>query len=475
MPAGSPDAAPASAPPPGPGGLAALTAWLREGTRTALLMRPNWRGLRTSPSMMAVLFALNLAASITLSRLYIPGPAYFYWQALASGWLTLALLPWCAWLVRGNEPATRHSTAPDTSTLFTLLQAQSLILELLIGALYIAMIRARLDTSHLGSIANMAIWLAPQALAVLPMLLILWRGGARKPLRSATAMLVQLACLTLTMAARPADFWYPPQTEEEKPRQLALTQETMEHQPHMLSDQLLALQPQHPGKIDMYVLTYAPYYQDVFKRESAMVAQVMSQRFGAEGRTLQLVNHPDTAQQIAWATPTNLQRSIKYMAKVMDRDEDILFIHITSHGGANGQLATEFAPLSIPWLTPKQLKQYLDDAGIKHRVISVSACYSGSWIKPLSNENTMVMTAADADHTSYGCGSKSDLTFFGKAMYDEQLRSATRSFEQAHAAARKIILQREQEAGKTDGYSNPQIAAGAAIRAQLARMRKDYE
>jgi hypothetical protein len=79
------------------------------------------------------------------------------------------------------------------------------------------------------------------------------------------------------------------------------------------------------------------------------------------------------------------------------------------------------------------------------------------------------MTAADADHTSYGCGSRSELTFFGRAMYDEQLRQ-TRSFEQAHAQARLVIDQREKDAGKTDGYSNPQIAMGQGMREHLTRL-----
>ena len=81
------------------------------------------------------------------------------------------------------------------------------------------------------------------------------------------------------------------------------------------------------------------------------------------------------------------------------------------------------------------------------------------------------MTASDADHTSYGCGKKSPLTFFGRAMYDEQLRNSTLSFEQAHAAARVIIAQREKAAGKDDGYSNPQIKVGNAIRLYLEKMR----
>ena len=78
--------------------------------------------------------------------------------------------------------------------------------------------------------------------------------------------------------------------------------------------------------------------------------------------------------------------------------------------------------------------------------------------------------ASDAEHTSYGCGRKSDLTYFGKAMYDEQLRKSTLSFEVAHAAARKMIKVREEEAGKDDGYSNPQIKAGEGIKKRLNRL-----
>ena len=69
------------------------------------------------------------------------------------------------------------------------------------------------------------------------------------------------------------------------------------------------------------------------------------------------------------------------------------------------------------------------------------------------------MTAADAQHTSYGCGKRSKLTFFGRALFDEQLRT-THSFEQAFAAAVPVIRQREIEAGKDDGFSNPQISVG---------------
>jgi hypothetical protein len=154
----------------------------------------------------------------------------------------------------------------------------------------------------------------------------------------------------------------------------------------------------------------------------------------------------------------------------MDRERDVLFLHLTSHGGADGKLASNTWPLATEPVTPEQLKRWLDDAGVRWRVISVSACYSGSWIEPLAGDGTLVMTAADADHTSYGCGRRSELTFFGRAMYADALQ-ATRSFTEAHAQARQLIEVREKEAGKSDGYSNPQIREGAGIRGVLRRLQ----
>ncbi|QPF76728.1 hypothetical protein G8A07_20550 [Roseateles sp. DAIF2] len=202
-------------------------------------------------------------------------------------------------------------------------------------------------------------------------------------------------------------------------------------------------------------------------RESALVDEVMRTRFGAQGRSLQLVNNVATAEAWPWATPQNLRRAIQRVAALMNREEDLLFIHLSSHGARDGQLAAALWPLEVEAVTPQQLRQWLDEAGVRHRILSISACYSGSWIEPLADTGSLVMTAADAEHTSYGCGRGSELTFFGRALYAEQLRT-TRSFESAHAEARRVIERREQEAGKSDGYSNPQIRVGERARRQLA-------
>jgi hypothetical protein len=56
-------------------------------------------------------------------------------------------------------------------------------------------------------------------------------------------------------------------------------------------------------------------------------------------------------------------------------------------------------------------------------------------------------------------------------VFGEQLRK-THSFEQAFAAAVPVIRQREVEAGKPDGFSNPQISVGERIRPFLKALEQ---
>lgn len=448
----------------------ALSAWYAEGARAALFLAPRWHGLRADAMAIAVLGIVNTLLAIALQRLYIDGPARFYWQALVGGWFGTAMFAWLCLLLREQaQQASAPYCAPSARHLFAMLLAQAGVVSLLAGALLIMMMRAGIyDARTLGIAGLWAVWIAPGLWMALAQIALLLRSGGRRLALLAASLLVT-GVTVLLYAARPPAFWYEDESGDlaDKQAYLRLTQELMEAQPQLLTRQLQAMQAGRPGVIDFYTITFAPYSAPVFRRESAMVDQVMQQRFGSAGRALQLVNDPETAATLPWATPLNLKRAITRAAELMNRDEDILFIHLTSHGAADGELAASFWPLEVASVKPADLRAWLDQAGIRNRVISISACYSGSWIEPLAGDDTLVMTAADAQHTSYGCGRKSELTFFGRAMYDEQLRRHTLSFEQAHAAARDIIRKREQEAGKDDGFSNPQLRMGGAMREQL--------
>jgi hypothetical protein len=443
--------------------------------------------------MAAGLLALaSVGVIVGMERLQIMGPAQFHWPALLADAAWLAVLAWLCWLLvpasgpasepaSGEEPgaAVAAGSAPGGAALWCLLMAQSLPVTLALGLSTWPMATGEVDMHQaFGLVGAWGAFLLPLVWMWSVQALALWRGAVvRLRVRLAGCLLLTALTALTTLSDAYARHWYPAQPPgTDGPAQtLVLTQELLELQPALLRARLDALQPQRPGRIDVYAITFAPYAgADVFKRESAMVAGVMQQRFGAEGRALQLVNHPGTARDWPWATPLNLQRTIADVARRMDRDEDVLFIHLTSHGARSGELAAEFWPLSVEPVTPALLKAWLDEAGVRHRILSISACFSGSWVAPLAGPDTLVMTAADAEHTSYGCGRRSELTFFGRAMYDEQLRH-TRSFEQAHAAARAVIEQREKDAGKDDGYSNPQIAVGERLRPRLETLARELQ
>ncbi len=462
----------------------AVGPWLREGARSALFLDVRWTGLHAHPAVLLFLVLAQLALAVLVERLCIPGPATFFAGALLTGWIAVAAMGWVSYLMCPPAGVAADGIAPGAAHLFAMFVAQDLFITAAGGAVLVVLAHAE-AVRWIGTGGWWAVALGCCAWLLLAQLGLLRMHGAGRRGAVAVGFAVLLGSGVLLQWALPWQLWYPeqpavaaagePAEEDERPM-LHLDQATMEAQPELLAERLDELKPQRPGVVDLYAITFAPEAEeDVFRRESEMVAGVMQQRFDAVGRTVQLVNHVDTLEQWPWATPLNLERAIHDVAQRMDRDEDVLFIHLTSHGARDGQLAASFYPMEVDEVTPEDLRRWLDEAGIRWRVISISACFSGSWLAPLAGEGTLVMTAADADHTSYGCGRRSPLTFFGRAMYDEQLRTRTLSFEQAHAAARTVIAQREQQAGKDDGYSNPQISMGTAIRERLRQLQDRLE
>ena len=206
----------------------------------------------------------------------------------------------------------------------------------------------------------------------------------------------------------------------------------------------------------------------MFRNEISYLRQLSAQRLDADGRMLSLVNHPRSIDDTPIASVTNLRAALRGIGKRMDRDEDILLLFLTSHGSEDHEFYLNLGGLPLDQLDPPSLRSALDEAGIRWRVLVVSACYSGGFIETLSAPETLVITAARADRPSFGCGVQSEITWFGEAFLTEALNTTTDfigAFEQARVAIRK----RERE--EDERASHPQIAAGAAIGAQLARWR----
>jgi hypothetical protein len=445
--------------------------WVREGLRAAFFQAPRVAGHAPAPWQVLVITLLVFALDIALLRLEVAGPARFDVQAWLSTWWSTGLgvaLAWWAFPKTSGpaDPDGYPSVRPSGVAAFFVLWLMTglpnlLLAQGLVGAVVQGWTAAAVFSEVWFYWATYVMFTA-WYLAMSGVLFVRFAGWNW---RAAVFCLALLAAVGLNIWQFEARSWVsnPDRSAQDRRPRLRLSQETMEAQQALWQRTVDALAPQRPGVIDVYGLVFAPYAaEDVFLRESTMVSAVLAERFEARGRVIHLLNHAGTAATHPWATPLNLQRAVDALARRMDRDNDVLVVYMTSHGARDFRLAASHWPLEVPPLSPAELREALDKAGIRHRVIAVSACYSGGWVDVLAGEHTLVMTAADATHTSYGCGQLSELTFFGRAMFDEQLRS-THSFEDAFARAVPLIKQREIDAGKDDGFSNPQIRVGAGI------------
>jgi peptidase C13-like protein len=197
--------------------------------------------------------------------------------------------------------------------------------------------------------------------------------------------------------------------------------------------------------------------QGVFQREATGAARVVADRFGSGP-----VNVQYNSKTGGGATIEALDRSLRWAAIEIDAERDILFLILTSHGSPAG-LAVKAGQLTQT-LTPSNLADMLARTRVRHKVVVISACYSGVFIPRLANPDVLLVTAADADHPSFGCRDKAKWTYFGDAFFNVALRKA-KSLEGAFVAARSLVLKRELR--EHFEPSNPQMAGGANVQRLL--------
>lgn len=294
-------------------------------------------------------------------------------------------------------------------------------------------------------------------------------------LGAALAVLLLLILPTLALYGGDGRIWIGTGSEEtdtgdeedqQRQRWQAATREAMLYrQPQLLQQALERISAGTPGRSELYFVGVAGNAsQDVFAREVQSTAQLLGQRFDNANRQLLLINNPDTLETYPAASRTALEQVLQGMGQRMNREEDVLFLFLTSHGSADHRFDLSLWLYDFPGLTPAALKEMLDGAGIRHRVIVVSACYSGGFIAPLAGPDTLVIAASRADRNSHGCSHEADWTFFGQAYINEALRQGL-DFEAAFHHARQQVALREQQEKLTP--SEPQMAMGDNIRARL--------
>jgi hypothetical protein len=260
-----------------------------------------------------------------------------------------------------------------------------------------------------------------------------------------------------------ADVWKAPEGEADA---APLADERLFHrQGELFEEALAAIRPGRAGVREHYFVGFAPdASQDVFVREMRYVRRLFDERFDTAGRSIALASSYDALEEMPIASVTSLSRALARVGAAMNADEDVLVLYISAHGDRQHRLSAWQPPLELAPLTPTALARMLQDSGIKWRVVVVSACYSGGFVEPLRDDNSIVITAAGPDRTSFGCEAGRDFTYFGQAFFRDAL-AGTASFIDAFEIARESVS--KQEAAEGLPASLPQIAVGRSIAQML--------
>ena len=215
-----------------------------------------------------------------------------------------------------------------------------------------------------------------------------------------------------------------------------------------------ACNPRPPRRRGVYFVGFAgDGDQAVFRREALFAAQAFGARFDSTPRSVLLINDVEDRDSYPLASVSGLAQTLKLLASRMNADEDVLVLFLTSHGSEEG-LEVENGSLPLAQLTPADLHQALDASGIRWRIVVVSACYAGVFLDELKSDNTAIMTASDAEHSSFGCDADRDLTWFGEAFLKDALPGSD-SLEDAFHKAAALIARRED--AEHQMHSNPQL------------------
>ena len=391
-----------------------------------------------------------------------------WWEALPDPEFLIAgipLFPWYGLAILALAALLRGQSNPKPAF------AQALLLSL--GLVPLPLLLAALAVPFLG---NVGLCITAAGVLIYS-LFFLARGlraftGAsqRRAAFSGIAFLLAFLWLTDALDAIP-DVWAAPEVAEasESADTNADAERLLFEQPQRIDQALAAIHADAASSPKAFFLGFAGVgEQKVFAQEIGLASRVLTERYGMENRALSLINDQRDLEGAPLASVSGLRYALRGLAGRMNLDRDVLFLVISSHGARDPAIAVSNSDLPLNDMTDEDLAEALSDSGIKWRVIIISACYAGGFIDALKNPRTIVITAAAADRTSFGCSNDRDLTYFGEAFFRDALPEA-HSLRDAFDRAKSAITLRERRE-RVDA-SNPQAYFGAEMAAKLAAMK----
>jgi hypothetical protein len=428
----------------------------------AMLLR-LWTLRSTAATQRPSVLVLILLSAVWLS-LWV---AIDWWEALPQPEFLIAgvpLLPWYALAILAMAGLLRWRSLPKPDfAAALLLSLGSVPLPLLLAAFAIPFLNLDWRIAAAASLIYTFFFLARGLRAFT-------RESQHRAAFAGVAFVAAFIWLTDTLDVIP-DVWAAPEVAEAADRADSHSdaETLLFEQPTRIDQALAAIRSDASTAPKAFFLGFAGVgEQKVFAQEIGLASRVLAERYGMENRSLSLINDERDLEDAPLASVAGLKYVLRGLASRMNLDRDILFLVISSHGSSEPAIAVSNSDLPLDDMTDEDLAEALRDSRIKWRVIVISACYAGGFIDALKNPRTIVITAAAADRTSFGCSNDRDLTYFGEAFFRDALPGA-RSLQDAFERAKAAIAVRERRE-RVDA-SNPQAYFGTELQAKLAAIK----
>ena len=174
------------------------------------------------------------------------------------------------------------------------------------------------------------------------------------------------------------------------------------------------------------------------------------------------LNNPALGQDADWphATAENIELIFKKIGSLA-RPQDKVMVLLATHGNVNA-LAINFANQNYPHLNSVFLNRAMADLRGKPVMVVMSACHSGSFLAPLAGPSRILIAAAAADKSSFGCQFQSTNTYFIDALFN-QPNPREQSIVQLMGKAKIDVDQREKKQ-KLSPPSLPEMSVGSAAK-----------
>jgi hypothetical protein len=204
-------------------------------------------------------------------------------------------------------------------------------------------------------------------------------------------------------------------------------------------------------------------------RRAGFVADVdaaqrtMDERWDTQRRSVVLVNSPATVAERPFASITHLREVLLEIGDIIDTDDDVVMVYVTGNSNADHTLTAVNPPLELAALSPQGLKQLLDAANIRWRIIIVSTCEAGAWIDALKDDETIVIASSAAGVRGAECAGSLRPGAFASAFFGDAMRRSD-DIRAAFDIARKQLA--------TQHAAEPVMSVGAAIGEQLKSLRQ---